>query len=267
MASVNNHALQGAAVPADADHEGKGKHNWPFGHRNPIRYPTRAIREYSAVSCALCLVFSGSCGWQLRCWRRCAACLAVPAGCREREGGASWQGTGCRPAGRMIPGRWRRRVDTTVAHIARVYDYWLGGKDHFAVDRIAAERVIAAHPDIVHARHAGTGPSWGGRCGTWWARPGSGSSWTSAPACRPRTTRTRSPRARRRSRRVVYVDNDPVVLSRTPGRCWRAGRRAPRRTSTPTCATRSAILAAAAEVLDFSQSGRRDADGDLAAHQ
>ena len=43
------------------------------------------------------------------------------------------------------------RVDTTVAHIARVYDYWLGGKDNFAVDRIAAERVIAAHPDIVRS--------------------------------------------------------------------------------------------------------------------
>ena len=27
------------------------------------------------------------------------------------------------------------KIDTTVAHIARVYDYWLGGKDHFAVDR------------------------------------------------------------------------------------------------------------------------------------
>jgi hypothetical protein len=43
------------------------------------------------------------------------------------------------------------RVDTTVAHIARVYDYWLGGKDNFAVDRIAAERVITAHPDIVRS--------------------------------------------------------------------------------------------------------------------
>jgi S-adenosyl methyltransferase len=25
--------------------------------------------------------------------------------------------------------------DTSVAHVARVYDYWLGGKDNFAVDR------------------------------------------------------------------------------------------------------------------------------------
>jgi len=49
-------------------------------------------------------------------------------------------------AGPMAP-----KVDITVAHIARVYDYWLGGKDNFAVDRIAAERVIAAYPDIVRS--------------------------------------------------------------------------------------------------------------------
>jgi hypothetical protein len=29
-------------------------------------------------------------------------------------------------------------IDTTVAHPARVYDYWLGGKDNFAADREAA---------------------------------------------------------------------------------------------------------------------------------
>ena len=39
--------------------------------------------------------------------------------------------------------------DTGVAHPARVYDYWLGGKDNFAADREAAERVIAARPTIV----------------------------------------------------------------------------------------------------------------------
>lgn len=42
------------------------------------------------------------------------------------------------------------KIDTTVAHIARVYDYWLGGKDHFAVDRAA-----------VGEQHARGGP--GGR--------------------------------------------------------------------------------------------------------
>jgi len=30
-------------------------------------------------------------------------------------------------------------IDTAVAHQARIYDYWLGGKDNFAADREAAE--------------------------------------------------------------------------------------------------------------------------------
>ena len=29
----------------------------------------------------------------------------------------------------------RQVFDTSVAHTARVYDYWLGGKDNFAADR------------------------------------------------------------------------------------------------------------------------------------
>ena len=40
-------------------------------------------------------------------------------------------------------------VDTSVPHIARVYDYWLGGKDNFAVDRAAAEQVMQTFPDIL----------------------------------------------------------------------------------------------------------------------
>jgi S-adenosyl methyltransferase len=32
--------------------------------------------------------------------------------------------------------------------MARVYDFWLGGKDNFAADRAVAERVAAAYPDI-----------------------------------------------------------------------------------------------------------------------
>jgi hypothetical protein len=36
-----------------------------------------------------------------------------------------------------------------VAHVARVYDYLLGGKDNFAVDREAAEQAMRINPDIV----------------------------------------------------------------------------------------------------------------------
>ena len=40
-------------------------------------------------------------------------------------------------------------LDTSVAHPARVYDYWLGGKDNYAADRSAAEAIIAVRPAIV----------------------------------------------------------------------------------------------------------------------
>jgi SAM-dependent methyltransferase len=39
-------------------------------------------------------------------------------------------------------------VDSTIPNIARIYDYLLGGKDHFAADRAAAEQFIAVVPDI-----------------------------------------------------------------------------------------------------------------------
>jgi hypothetical protein len=39
-------------------------------------------------------------------------------------------------------------IDTSVPHIARIYDYWLGGKDNFAVDRKAAEGAAAAFPAL-----------------------------------------------------------------------------------------------------------------------
>jgi trans-aconitate methyltransferase len=38
--------------------------------------------------------------------------------------------------------------DTTVASPARVWNYWLGGKDHFAADREASEKVVAAYPSL-----------------------------------------------------------------------------------------------------------------------
>ena len=38
--------------------------------------------------------------------------------------------------------------DTTVPSCARIYDYWLGGKDNFAVDRAAGDKALRAYPDI-----------------------------------------------------------------------------------------------------------------------
>ncbi|MGW5354415.1 SAM-dependent methyltransferase [Streptomyces sp. NPDC004031] len=44
--------------------------------------------------------------------------------------------------------------DSARPHPARVYDYYLGGGDHFAVDREAARRVIDVFPDIVPTARA-----------------------------------------------------------------------------------------------------------------
>jgi S-adenosyl methyltransferase len=40
-------------------------------------------------------------------------------------------------------------VRTDIPHPARVYDYWLGGKDNFAADRAAAEQVLQVMPEIL----------------------------------------------------------------------------------------------------------------------
>jgi S-adenosyl methyltransferase len=54
--------------------------------------------------------------------------------------------TGQDPAGTAPPDN--RKLNTNVPHPARVYDYWLGGKDNFPADRRAAEAVLAANPAV-----------------------------------------------------------------------------------------------------------------------
>src|SRR5580693_10386705 len=48
----------------------------------------------------------------------------------------------------------RSAFDTSTAHIARVYDYWLGGKDNYAADREVGDRVKQAYPTIAHSVRA-----------------------------------------------------------------------------------------------------------------
>jgi hypothetical protein len=44
--------------------------------------------------------------------------------------------------------------DITVPHIARVYDYWLGGKDNFTPDRELGDQTMQAYPNIVFSVRA-----------------------------------------------------------------------------------------------------------------
>ena len=51
-------------------------------------------------------------------------------------------------------GGWRPKIDTTVPHSARIWNYWLGGKDNFLFDRQAGEQTIAVLPEIVDIARA-----------------------------------------------------------------------------------------------------------------
>jgi hypothetical protein len=62
--------------------------------------------------------------------------------------GESWMSA--RPRGSKADGSGRTSppIDTTVAHSARRYDYWLGGKDNFAADRESGDAIAAAFPTV-----------------------------------------------------------------------------------------------------------------------
>jgi hypothetical protein len=45
-------------------------------------------------------------------------------------------------------------IDTTVPHSARVWNYWLGGKDNYAVDREAGNQVLQVYPEMTNAARA-----------------------------------------------------------------------------------------------------------------
>ena len=145
----------------------------------------------------------------------------------------------------------RPQIDSTVAHSARVWNYWLGGKDNYEIDRAVAKQIAETFPGIVEkarqVRHflyravrylvveagvrqfldIGTG------------LPTANNTHEIAQGIAPQS-------------RIVYVDNDPLVLvhahalltSRTEGATAyiEADVRDPDR-----------ILAEAARTLDFTQ--------------
>ncbi|HEY5990005.1 MAG TPA: SAM-dependent methyltransferase, partial [Streptosporangiaceae bacterium] len=73
-------------------------------------------------------------------------------------GHESMSGTGADPASRSracTSGLHRGNgLDSSVPHPARVYAYWLGGKDFYPADRRAAEEVIQRRPQVVAGARA-----------------------------------------------------------------------------------------------------------------
>jgi S-adenosyl methyltransferase len=102
-------------------------------------------------------------------------------------------------------------LDTSVAHPARVYDYWLGGKDNFAADREAAEQAIAANPMILPGVR--TNRAFLRRAVSYLAGDTGIRQFLDVGTGLPSADNTHQvAQAVAPDSRVVYVDNDPIVL-------------------------------------------------------
>jgi hypothetical protein len=103
-------------------------------------------------------------------------------------------------------------IDTSVAHPARVYDYWLGGSNNFPADREAAERVLAATPGLRERVRAGR--DFLVRVVRYLAGPAGIRQFLDLGTGIPSANNTHEvAQSIEPSARVVYVDNDPIVLA------------------------------------------------------
>jgi hypothetical protein len=152
--------------------------------------------------------------------------------------------------GAAVPGD-AKRLDTGTAHIARVYDYWLGGKDNFAADRAAGEEALGAFPGLissVRANRAFLARAVRYLAGERGIRqfldvgtgiPASSNTHEVAQVVAPET-------------RVVYVDNDPMVLAHARA-LLSSGPQGATSYLDADLRDTGKILRAAADTLDFSQ--------------
>ncbi|HEV3069259.1 MAG TPA: SAM-dependent methyltransferase [Streptosporangiaceae bacterium] len=103
-------------------------------------------------------------------------------------------------------------IDTTVAHPARVYDYWLGGKDNFAADREAGDRVLAVTPGLRERVRANRG--FLVRAVRYLAGEAGIRQFLDIGTGIPSANNTHEiAQQAAPDSRIVYVDNDPIVLT------------------------------------------------------
>jgi hypothetical protein len=144
-----------------------------------------------------------------------------------------------------------RDFDITVAHPARIWDYWLGGKDNFAADRQAGDKVLEILPviasiaradrsfliDVVSYLSTEVGLRQFLDIGT--GLPTANNTHEVAQRIAPQS-------------RIVYVDNDPIVLSHARALLTSHRDGATAYIDADLRDTES-ILASSAATLDFSQ--------------
>jgi S-adenosyl methyltransferase len=103
------------------------------------------------------------------------------------------------------------RFDTSVAHPARRYDYWLGGKDNFAADRESGDAIAAAFPGIRIAVLENR--RFLRRAVAFLAQQGIGQFLDIGTGIPTSPNVHEVAQSIAPTARVVYVDNDPVVLA------------------------------------------------------
>jgi O-methyltransferase involved in polyketide biosynthesis len=142
-------------------------------------------------------------------------------------------------------------VDTGVPHSARIWNYWLGGKDNFPADREVGDYMLALMPDLVDSARADR--AFLGRAVRYLAGEAGIRQFLDIGTGLPTANNTHEvAQAVAPESRIVYVDNDPIVLVHARALL----------TSTPQGVTDyidadlhepDKILQAAARTLDFEQ--------------
>src|SRR5208283_4972407 len=113
----------------------------------------------------------------------------------------------CRRIGALVP-----EIDSSIPHIARVYDYWLGGKDNFAADRELGERTLQAYPNLVFSVRANR--AFLARTVRFLTADMGIRQFVDIGTGIPTANNTHQVAQRvAPDCRIVYVDNDPLVLS------------------------------------------------------
>jgi hypothetical protein len=144
------------------------------------------------------------------------------------------------------------RFDPAAPHPARVYAYWLGGKDHFPADRKLAEQVLAHRPQVVTGARANRDflvraveHLAAGAGVRQFLDIGAG---LPAPGCTHLVAQAIAPDSR-----IVYVDHDPLVLAHARALLTGGTREGAVACVDADVRDPAAVLAGAARTLDLSR--------------
>ncbi|WP_046468869.1 SAM-dependent methyltransferase [Allosalinactinospora lopnorensis] len=110
------------------------------------------------------------------------------------------------------PGRRPPEIDTSVPHSARIYNYWLGSKDYYPIDREVGDQIQAFFPGIVDLARAQR--AFLVRAVTYLVREAGIRQFLDIGTGLPTYNNTHeAAQALAPESRIVYVDHDPLVLA------------------------------------------------------